>query len=168
MKTCTEIRYENARQLLLEAGGPAIFAAKMSDPAKEMSPQQANQIAGPNAKRGIGDEMARRIESAFEKQRGWLDHDHSPADGDLSNSGQNEMLSIEARNLISCVARLDEIGEIARKSFILHTGLLQLSVAFAESQTGSTQARMLAEVEKLLGPRLKNLTGPTNERHPKK
>ncbi len=161
MKTCLEIRLENARALA--AGAPAEFSTKVG-----MTSQQANQLIGPNPKRGIGHEKAREIEDAYRKEMGWLDHDHSEDDLHLSISGQNNALSDEAKSLISCVVRLDSVGEVAHKSFILHTGLLQLSAAFAEFQTGSAQSQMLAEVDKLLGPRVEQITGPTNERNPKK
>ncbi|MBR8054182.1 hypothetical protein [Burkholderia vietnamiensis] len=161
MKTCLEMRLENARGLA--EGAPAEFARALN-----MTPQQANQLIGPNPKRGIGHAMARDIEDAYGKEVGWLDHDHSTDDVHRSISGQNNALSDEAKSLISCVVRLDSVGEIARKSFILHTGLLQLSAAFTEFQTGSAQSQMLAEVDKLLGPRYENLTGPHNERNPKK
>ncbi|RQZ08931.1 hypothetical protein DF105_01110 [Burkholderia stagnalis] len=133
-----------------------------------MTSQQANQLIGPNPTRGIGHKNAREIEVAYKMELGWLDHDHAADDVHLSISAQNNALSDEAKSLISCVVRLDSVGELARKSFLLHKGLLQLSAAFTEFQTGSAQSQMLADVDKLLGPRLGQMTGPTNERNPKK
>ena len=161
MKTSTEMRLENARALKGD-GTTADFARLL-----EMEPQQANQIIGPNPKRGIGDDMARRIEIAYEKEIGWLDHDHT-CGMDTSNSDQNPALSDEAKSLILCVVRLDSVGELARKTFLLHTGLLQVSAAFTEFQTGAAQSQMLAEVDKILGPRVDQLTGPLNARTLKK
>ncbi|BEH18887.1 hypothetical protein [Burkholderia pseudomallei] len=158
MKTCLDIRLDNARALA--KGGPAEFARVLG-----MTSQQANQLIGPNPKRGIGHEKAREIEAAFGKESGWLDHDHSSVDLDLSISGQNSALSDEAKRLISCVVRLDSVGELARKTFLIHAGLLQLSAAFIEFQTGSAQSQMLAEIDELLGPRVDSQTGPSNERN---
>lgn len=161
MKTCKQMRLENARSL--SGGSPSAFAKRL-----EMSSQQANALIGPNPRREIGDEKAREIETTYGKEVGWLDHDHSPGINESSISGDNETLSDEAKSLILCVRRLDSVGELARKTFLLHTGLLQLSAAFTEFQTGSAQSQMLAEVDKLLGPRLEQLSGPSNERNPKR
>jgi phage repressor protein C with HTH and peptisase S24 domain len=70
-QTITEIRLENARKLLLLAKGPKNYGLKLG-----MSTSQANQHCGPNPTRNIGHSLARRIELAFELQKGWLD---SPA-----------------------------------------------------------------------------------------
>ena len=155
------MRLENARALK-GAGTTADFARKL-----EMEPQQANQIIGPNPKRGIGDDIARRIEDAYGKEIGWLDHDHT-CELDTSIKSPNSVLSDEAKSLILCVERLDSVGELARKTFLLHTGLLQVSAAFTEFQTGAAQSQMLAEVDKILGPRVDPLTGPPHARTQKK
>ena len=68
MKTSTEIRLENARALIDEAGGRPQMAKRLG-----MSESQLGQIIGPNPKRNIGPAMARRIERAFSLERGWLD-----------------------------------------------------------------------------------------------
>jgi hypothetical protein len=149
MKTCKEIRYENARTLAVE--GPAEFARRLGDASgKPMSGQQANQIIGPNANRGIGDDVARRIEKAYGKEEGWLDHEWTGKD---SISGAISPLSDEAKSLILCVERLDALGELSRKTFAYHTGLLQVSAAAAELQTTSARAQMLEQIERTLSPR---------------
>lgn len=164
MKTCRQIRYENARALA--ADGPAEFARKISDVSdKPMSNQQVNSIIGPNAVRGIGDDIARRIEKAYEKEEGWLDHEWG------SNSAINEAispLSDEAKSLILCVERLDGLGDVARKTFIYHTGLLLLSSAAAELQTGLVQSQMLAELEQIRAAQSHSPGATTNERKLKK
>lgn len=163
MKTCRQIRYENARALI-ERDGPAALARRISDVTGEpMTPQQVNSWGGPNPRRGIGDDIARRIEAAYEKEEGWLDHDWSE-EGKSSNIGQNSALSDEAKSLILCVQRLDGLGELARKTFTYHTGLLLLSSAAAELQTGSVRSQMLAQLESLLGPNQSESSGATNER----
>lgn len=82
MKTVKEIRRENARSLALE--GPAKFAHQI-----ETTTQQVNQFMGPNPTRNIGDTLARRIETAFGKDRGWLDVQHNSANADLAIKEQN-------------------------------------------------------------------------------
>ena len=144
--------------------GPAAFARHVSDATGEvMTPQQVNSWGGPNPKKGIGDEIARRIESAFGKEEGWLDHEWSDVT-DAANTRHDRPLSDEAKSLILCVERLDGIGEISRKTFAYHTGLLLLSSAAAELQTGAVRSQMLAEIERLLGPAQSDSTGASNER----
>ncbi len=168
MKTCKDIRRENARSLATE--GPAEFAKRVSDASGvHMAPQQANQLIGPSADdpekgRGIGDEIARRIERAYDKEEGWLDHEQSSK---TSNSEANRLLSDEAKNLILWIERLDALGDLARKTFAYHQGLLLLSSAATELQTGSARAQMLAELQHLLGPPSEP-SGGINERKPKK
>lgn len=167
MKTSREIRYENARALAA-AAGPADFSRKLSDVSdKPMSGQQANQIIGPSATRGIGDDIARRIEQAYGKEKGWLDNDHTKNNLDASISGEGNALSDEARQLILCVGQLDSVGDLARKTFIYARGLLQLSAAYEELQTGSARSQMLAETDQLLNPRV-DIPGSTHDRKRKK
>lgn len=164
MKTCRQIRYENARALASD--GPAEFARKISEVSdKPMSNQQVNSIIGPNAVRGIGDEIARRIEQAFGKEEGWLDHEHN-----VESSIKEDLspLSDEAKSLILCVERLDGLGDLARKTFTLHQGLLLLSSAAAELQTGSVRSQMLAELEQHLGPAHSDFSGTNSERKNRK
>jgi hypothetical protein len=163
MKTCRQIRYENARTLIVK-DGPANFARKISSATEDvMTPQQVNSWGGPNPRRGIGDDIARRIERAYEKEEGWLDHEWIGA-GETQNKGQNRALSNEAKSLIVCVERLDVLGDLARKTFTYHTGLLLLSLASAELQTGAVRSQMLEEIERLLGPTQTDSTGASNER----
>lgn len=128
-----------------------------------MTPQQVNSWGGPNPRRGIGDDIARRIERAYGKEEGWLDHEW-PDDNKTQNKGQNQALSNEAKSLISCVERLDRVGALSRKTFIYHAGLLLLSSAAAELQTGAVRSQMLEEIERLLGPSQSDSTGASNER----
>lgn len=68
----SEIRYSNARLLVEEAGSMVAFAEKIGK-----APTQASAIAGKNPRKGIGNRIAREIEEAFGKTRGWLDRPHS-------------------------------------------------------------------------------------------
>jgi hypothetical protein len=167
MKTCSQIRYENARRLIEEEGGPAAFAKKITDPddEKSMTPQQVNSWGGPNPRRNIGDEIARRIEIAFEKEEGWLDHEW---DVESSINGHMSALSDEAKSLIFCVERLDAAGDVARKTFIYHTGLLLLSSASAALQTGSVVTQMLEQLEQTRASTHSESSGATNGRKIKK
>lgn len=159
MKTCKEMRLENARTL---APNPASFAKRLG-----MSSQQTNALIGPNPSRGIGDDKAREIEDAFGMESGWLDHDHSSEISDAANSEGYNALSDQAKNLIACVVELDGVGNLSRSAFILHTGLLRLSAASAELHTGSARAEMIADIERLIGP-ASEMPGATDERRKRK
>lgn len=50
------------------------------------------------------------------------------ASGEAPIRGQLTPLSDEAEELIECVRRLDKAGEVARKTFTLHAGLLLLQL----------------------------------------
>lgn len=69
--TITSIRLENARRLAEQHGGQQRFADRMN-----MSRQQASHIIGKTPHKGIGHQLARRIEETFEMPIGWLDLDH--------------------------------------------------------------------------------------------
>lgn len=70
--TILSIRLENARQLALQVGGQQRFADRLN-----MSRQQASHIIGKTPHKGIGHQLARRIEEVFSTPVGWLDLDHN-------------------------------------------------------------------------------------------
>lgn len=72
MKTVKEIRLENARLLVREAGGQKGMIEKTG-----RSQSQISQLMGDNAEKPIGDSIARSLEKACGKPRGWLDQDHA-------------------------------------------------------------------------------------------
>lgn len=69
MKICPEIRMENAARLADSVGGQQGFieATGLSQPLAS---------AYLSGKKDIGPSVARKIEAAFRKERGWLDHEH--------------------------------------------------------------------------------------------
>lgn len=71
MKTIYEIRLENARAIESNVGRP-VMAEKI-----DMAYGLLSNYIGKTPKKNIGDDVARRIESAFGKQKGWMDQDHS-------------------------------------------------------------------------------------------
>jgi len=73
MKTIDEIRLENARILQAEAGGQKVMIEALG---KNQS--QVSQLMGSNPIKPIGKSIAREIEAAFNKPKGWLDAPHSP------------------------------------------------------------------------------------------
>lgn len=75
METINEIRRENARKLCDACGTQAEFARRLG-----VRRQQASHLVGSNPVKGIGDDQARKIESKFGKEIGWLDHLHREPD----------------------------------------------------------------------------------------
>ena len=84
MNILKRARIANARRLMEEAGGPGAFARRI-----ERDTSYVSQIIGPNPRKGIGDKLARAIETAFRKPEGWLDVTHeSSADAPMRMAAQ--------------------------------------------------------------------------------
>ena len=69
--TINEIRIDNARSLAKTLGSNSAFGQRLG-----MDNSQVSQLIGKNPKKNIGDSIARRIEEAFGKARGWMDVGH--------------------------------------------------------------------------------------------
>lgn len=65
-------RRENARALARECGSLSAFARRI-----DRAPAQVSHLIGKNPHKNIGRVLARQIEGAFNKPRGWLDQPHS-------------------------------------------------------------------------------------------
>lgn len=110
------IRYTNVRYLVDLIGGVSNFADKINK-----SQSQASQFAGTNPIKGIGNKIAREIESAFVKEYGWLDVAHPELwkDADilqqqsLSQGGQSQSqsqgLSPRSRSLDKLITALEQL-----------------------------------------------------------
>lgn len=79
---------------------------------------------------------------------------------DAPKRRDNQPLSNEARELISCVTRLDALGEIPRKMFEYHKGLLLLSVVSTELEDLLTGRKRLAKIDQALATRLETSGEP--------
>lgn len=78
---------------------------------------------------------------------------------DVPKRHDKQPLSDEAQELISCVVRLDALGEIPRQMFVHHKGLLLLSVASAELQDLLTGRGRLGKIDQLLAPHVDTSEG---------
>ena len=75
----TEVRLENLRQLVEEAGGATELAKKAGYKQPSYIYQILNQSAIQNGKpKNIGSNMARKLEQAMGKEEGWMDVQHLP------------------------------------------------------------------------------------------
>lgn len=86
MKTCQEIRLENLRLLIEEAGSAAALARLTSVPPPYISQLLAgatNQEDRGGKARVVGDDTARKLERGMGREAGWLDHEH-PADAQMA------------------------------------------------------------------------------------
>ena len=80
VKTCDELRLENLRALIKEAGGEDALAERYGCTApyiKQMARGYKDSKSG--SPKGIGDAAARMLETSMGKERGWMDHDHTQA-----------------------------------------------------------------------------------------
>lgn len=99
MKTVKEIRLENGRWLMAKIGSQVRFSEKLGK-----SPNQISSILGKAADpeiKGIGDDLAREIETAFDYERGWMDHDHGLVIGETSREFKvgSELVDIRRMNV---------------------------------------------------------------------
>ena len=78
MKTIEEIRRENLNILIGEFPSAASFSEKIGKSPSQVSQWKNSSIDSKSGKpRNIDSETAREIEKALEKEKGWMDHDHS-------------------------------------------------------------------------------------------
>lgn len=83
------VRWRKARQLVEREGGISRFAERVG-----RTQQQANQFAGPNPTKGIGNKIARLIEQSFGLDHGYLDKMESREAADLSVPASNSVEAI--------------------------------------------------------------------------
>lgn len=78
MKTCEEIRRENLLILIEEAGGEFFLAEKYGcSEANIKTMARSYKDSKSGTPKEIGTKAARKLEACMNKERGWLDHDHS-------------------------------------------------------------------------------------------
>lgn len=83
-----EARLINARKLS-ESLGPSHGSQAALASMLSLSPSRITHIIGPNPTKRIGEEMARKIEHAFEKPVYWLDQFHDQEYDDPENVGED-------------------------------------------------------------------------------
>lgn len=81
MKTNKELRLENLLQLIDAHKTKAAFAKRIGK-----SVQQLNSLL---SGKGIGDSLARTIESKCKKPKGWLDHEHTHKISETNEHGES-------------------------------------------------------------------------------
>jgi hypothetical protein len=117
MKTCEEIRHENLLALIAEAGGPVQLSERYGCSEayiKQLKNQYKDSKSG--TPKGIGTETARRLEDCMEKERGWLDHQHTGVIVDDSSKYLPERPAIRiAAEPPPADPQLDEITRLYRE-----------------------------------------------------
>jgi hypothetical protein len=71
-KTIDEIRLNNMRMLISEAGGQNKFIDLVKKPQSQVS-----QLSGANPSKNIGNAIARHIEDSCDMPYGWMDNHHT-------------------------------------------------------------------------------------------
>lgn len=78
MKTIAEIRLANLRQLIHEAGKAAELSRRLDNVPPTYLSQITTGVLTPSGKpRGVGPILARKLEAAMHKPRGWMDQVHA-------------------------------------------------------------------------------------------
>lgn len=123
MRTVKEIRYENLLKLVSEFGGGDLTAAlattkswHLADSENKLSRATLDQIlkkvkTANDTVRGVGDSLARKIESEFRLTGGWMDVDHqesTPAAASATNA-------IPPEQLIELIALFGEASQKGRE-----------------------------------------------------
>jgi hypothetical protein len=97
VKTINEIRLENLKALLAEAGSQAEIARKTGKSTKQVS-----QWFGKGSARNISDENCRLIEECFGRPIGWMDNIHSASQPERTDLGT----LTSAMKMVHFVARM--------------------------------------------------------------
>jgi hypothetical protein len=118
MKTIDEIRYENLQSLIQDTGGGDLTKAlektkswHLAESTNKLSRQTIDQIlkrrkTQKGATKGVGDELARKIEEEFRLERGWMDN---PANGTTQAAAPPGALDADmVISLLDAFRRLDE------------------------------------------------------------
>lgn len=111
MKTCDEIRYENLKRLVDEAGGLSRLVeksnGKLSRPTLYQILERITTAAG--TVKNVGDDLARKIEEALKLERGWMDNQENAQAAMPSKA----LLPNELIELISLYGQCDQDGRKA-------------------------------------------------------
>lgn len=113
MKTAQQIRMDNFRLLLDEAGSQAELHRRTKVPQPYINQLAKGTKLASGKERSLGDDTARKLEKGMDKQIGWMDKDHSLSmlfselnglEGQLvtlfrgmSDEGRDELLSVANR-----------------------------------------------------------------------
>src|SRR5690606_13774326 len=87
-----QIRKANLHRLK----GEALSWAEVARRA-ETDPAYISQIVSKKAMRDVGDDLARKLESGFNKPYGWMDHDHERV-GATENAMERDLALVEAES----------------------------------------------------------------------
>lgn len=127
MKTTAEIRYENLCSIIEKWGDGNLTKAlektkswQLHASESKLSRKTLDQLwkKTPTAlgtPRGIGDDLARKLESEFGLERGWLDHDHSPNSAPKHDRGLSSVEKIEFFALMELAT--GDAAEVLRTAF---------------------------------------------------
>lgn len=129
------IRYANTRILVDQVGGITNFALKI-----KKSQSQTSQFAGENPIKGIGNKVAREIESVFGKPHGWLD---------TVQQVNTEKLGKLKQNLHTLNISIDVDVSKDKNQWIAQCAALQLSVQATSYDLLIIEFRQMAQ-KKLL------------------
>ncbi len=120
-----DIRLENARKL-----SKNFINLKEFSEALGMASSQLSQLIGPNPRRRIGTAVARRVEAACNKKKGWLDvlHREKP-DTVTTDSGVNINL------LVDCIAAVEgKVSELNIRDMPIEARARAIATVYAYTE----------------------------------
>jgi hypothetical protein len=123
---------------------------------------EKNVVSNWKARGGVPMDYASAIAKIFETSIEELigsETFHAP------NTDRKDRLSDEALDLILWVIQLDRLGELSRKTFIAHKGLLQLSAAAAELHDLPRALQSAEEIARALEARMNATEESPHERN---
>lgn len=120
-----DIRLENARQL-----SKGFNNLKKFSEALGMASSQLSQLIGPNPRRRIGTTIARRIEAACNKEKGWLDVTHKESTNAVT-TGNGVNLDL----LVGCITAVEEkVTELGIKNIPIEARARAITTVYAYTE----------------------------------
>jgi phage repressor protein C with HTH and peptisase S24 domain len=108
-----EIRRQNLEILIREAGSQSELAERVGTDSSYLSTVKNKRMTQGGTPRGLGDEMARRMEEAMDKPPYWMDQPHDPGAGEEAGAyalGEAEQLQGWSTVPIVGTAQLGDCG----------------------------------------------------------
>ncbi|MEX2964709.1 hypothetical protein [Microbulbifer sp. TYP-18] len=124
-----DIRLENARQLSKTFNNLREFSEALG-----MASSQLSQLIGPNPRRRIGATVARRIEEACNKEKGWLDVMHS---NEASTVTTGNGINIDL--LVACISAVEKkIEDLGIKKMPTDARARAIATVYAYTEQANT------------------------------
>ncbi|WKD51707.1 hypothetical protein [Microbulbifer spongiae] len=124
-----DIRLENARQLSKKFNNLKEFSEALG-----MAPSQISQLIGPNPRRRIGTTVARRIETACSKEKGWLDVAHKEKSSTVTTES-----GVDIDLLVDCISAVEgKVTELKIKNMPTEARARAIATVYAYTEQSNS------------------------------